>query len=181
MKIQPNVGPHLRYPFDLLPGGWLVIDGPAAERQEMVDGLREAAYSDDPLWRVPPIFTGRPNLQEADADMTHHKQVVRRARERGKFVIADGSWLGRLAEDCDLSGNDLDAILANRKEQVWGQDQPSLAVILLDGTASTAKFWMRAIDHHPHRLLLPSRMDRGERITALFAEMRHLRLNGGLA
>ncbi len=43
MTILPNVGPHLRYPFDLLPGGWLLVEGPDELRYGLVDALLEAA------------------------------------------------------------------------------------------------------------------------------------------
>lgn len=44
MTIQPKVGRHLKYPLDLLPGGWLVTEGPEAERRELVERLRECAF-----------------------------------------------------------------------------------------------------------------------------------------
>lgn len=44
MRLVPNVGAHLGYPFDLLPGGLLVIEGPTHQRKAMVEELRSCAY-----------------------------------------------------------------------------------------------------------------------------------------
>ena len=181
MKIMPNIGPHLRYPFDLLPGGWLLFEGFTEARSAMVEELRTASYGASPMFRLPPIITGRPCDTDPLSDVTHHQRVVRPAREAGRFVISDGSWLGRRAPR-DYDGDaDLDAVLASSRVQVWGTDSPSLAVILLDGTKEGAAFWMHATDHLPRRLLLNSRLTRVERICAVGDEMRRLGLKGRLA
>lgn len=181
MTIQPNVGPHLRYPFDLLPGGWLLVEGPDELRHGLVDALREAAYGGaKPLWRDPPVITGRPATDDADAEVIHHQQVVRRARKEGRFVIQDGSWLGRLATNVQRDAKHLSQALAVGHEEVWGADQQSLVVFLLDGDAARSRVWVAAGTHLPHQVLMPSAWDLNERLMALFSELRHRRLHGRL-
>jgi len=152
MTIQPNIGPHLKYPFDLLPGGWLLVEGPDEQRRAVVEDLREAAYAGaEPLWRDPPIITGRPATDDADADVMHHQHVVRRARAEGRFVIQDGSWLGQLAADAPRDAERLRQAVAARGEQVWGDDKPSLVVFLLDGAVAHSRVWLAAGEHLPRR------------------------------
>lgn len=179
MPIHANTGLDLTYPFDLLPGGMLVLDGPAAARGALVDDLAQAAYGGpDPFWRVPPVITARPALADPDADALHHRHVVRPAREDGRFVVCDGCWAGRLL-GTDLRGPALRAVLAERRARAWGDDQPSLLVALLDGDPAHARVWVEVAAMVP-TVLLPSRLTRAERLEALFAELRRYRLHGRL-
>lgn len=101
------------------------------------------------------MLTGRPAVDDPDADAVQHHQVVRRAREAGKFVIQDGSWMGRLAAHAPRDREHLHRAITARREEVWAGDLSSLVVFLLDGDAATSRVWVAMTEHLPRRVLIP--------------------------
>lgn len=178
MHIASNIGPHLRYPFDLAVGGWLVVAGPATRRAIVIDALHEAAFDGPhPLWRQPPVITTRPPAQSAADDATHHRLVVRPALAAGRFVISDGSWFGAPDADSALASDDA---YSTQQPDMWLTDWPSLVLCMLDGTADTASRFMRAGQYLRPLVLLPSREGRGQTLDRVFGALRTYRLHGVL-
>lgn len=93
-------------PFHLVPGTWVVLEGPSgAGKTAVLDGLWRAAHGlghgPRPLFDRMPVFTQRPNQPEWRPG--HLATVVEPALAAGRSVFMERcSWTGRVDAESEL-------------------------------------------------------------------------------